>query len=113
MDYNYPELYYRVFPKVIDTLNEFLGNNNNSKEISKEDIEEMIGEVYIKIVRECPEIDVDPGERRGRGTRYRLQRPFYGRRKLLIDIITIILLSELLRVNKTYGYGLEKYSQIF
>ena len=113
MDFNYPELYYTIFPKVIDTLKTFSGNNISNREISKEDMEEMISNIYMKVIKEYPEIDMDPGERRGRGSRHRHQRSFYSRSKLLIDIITIILLSELLRIKKPYNYQLENYNQMF
>lgn len=106
MDYNYPELYYRIYPKAIDSVNRYLEKNGYKRDISKEDMEAMIDEVYEKMVYECPEIDEDPIERRGR---YRItQRPFYGRRRLVRDIITIILISELIRRINPHGfYGVE------
>ncbi|MBZ2174500.1 hypothetical protein K8M07_04495 [Schnuerera sp. xch1] len=107
MDINYPELYYRVYPKVMDSVNGYLSNNPNPENISDDVLESLVDEVYEKMVEECPEIDEDPIERRGR---YRsLQRPFYGRRRLVRDIITIILISELLRRRRPFifenGYG--------
>ncbi|CCQ97844.1 hypothetical protein CULT_710037 [[Clostridium] ultunense Esp] len=106
MDYNYPELYYRIYPKAIDSVNRYLEKNGDKRDISKEDMEAMIDEVYEKMVYECPEIDEDPIERRGR---YRVtQRPFYGRRRLVRDIISIILISELIRRINPHGfYGAE------
>lgn len=104
MDYNYPELYYRIYPKAIDSVNRYLENNNYNSNISDKDMEAMIDEVYEKMVYECPEIDEDPIERRGR---YRVtQRPFYGRRRLVRDVISIIIISELIRrLNPNVFYG--------
>jgi hypothetical protein len=105
MDYDYPELYYRIYPKVIDTVSRCI-NNNQGKDITEEDVEDMIDEVYEKMVVECPEIEEDPVERRRRMGKYRItQRPFYGRRRLVRDIISIILLSELLRRTNPYSFG--------
>ncbi|HSH36752.1 hypothetical protein [Schnuerera sp.] len=106
MDYNYPELYYRIYPKAIESANKYLEENQYGGDISEEDMETMIDEIYDKMVLECPEIDEDPIERRGR---YRVtQRPFYGRRRLIRDIISIILISELIRRINPYGfYGAE------
>ncbi|MCF6462962.1 hypothetical protein [Clostridium sp. Cult1] len=102
MDYNYPELYYRIYPKAIDSVNRYLENNNYNSNISDKDMEAMIDEVYEKMVYECPEIDEDPIERRGR---YRVtQRPFYGRRRLVRDIISIIIISELIRRLNPYEF---------
>lgn len=95
MDMNYPELYYRIYPKAIDTINQYLERNPGAVEINNDDMESLVDEVYDKLVYECPELDDDPVERRGR---YRsLQRQFYGRRRLARDIISIIIISELLR----------------
>lgn len=103
MDYNYPELYYRIYPKAIDTISRYLDNMNCGENISDKDLEAMTDEVYKKMVYECPEIDEDSIERRGR---YRIaQRPFYGRRRLVRDIISIILISELLRRTNPYIFG--------
>ena len=107
MDYNYPELYYRIYPKAIDAVSRYMEKNKHSGNISEKDMEDMIDEVYWKMVDECPEIDEDPIERRGR---YRTaQRPFFGRRRLVRDIIAIILISELLRRRNPFifGYGAE------
>lgn len=106
MDNNYPELYYRIYPKAIETVNKYLERNEYTGSISEKDMETMIDEVYEKMVYECPEINEDPIERRGR---YRVtQRPFYGRRRLVRDIISIILISELIRRINPYGfYGVQ------
>ena len=110
MDYNYPELYYRIYPKAIDTVSRYLNNNEFTGNVMEEDMEGMIDEVYEKMVIECPEINEDPSERRGRGGRYRVaQRPFFGRRRLVRDIISIILFSELLRRINPRVFGLENY----
>lgn len=102
MDMNYPELYYRIYPKAIDTAGQYLEKNRGRENISEEELEELVDEVYEKMVYECPEIDEDPIERR---SRHKVtQRPFYGRRRLTRDIISIILISELLRRTGPYRF---------
>jgi hypothetical protein len=96
MRMNYPELYYRIYPKAIDCIDKYLKNNPNVIDITDEMVEEMVDEVYDKLVYECPELDEDPMEKR-RGRYKSLQRPLYGRRRLARDIIAIIIISELIR----------------
>ena len=101
MSYDYPELYYRVYPKIIATINEELDENCSMEEISEEKIEKMVDDIYLKMVQECPEIHEDPYERRSR--RVRGERSiFYGRSRIIRDLITIFLISELLRRNQTF-----------
>ncbi|NLJ98658.1 MAG: hypothetical protein GX320_05235 [Tissierellia bacterium] len=97
MNFTYPELYYRIYPKVMDTIGRYLDNNEYMENLTEEDIIRMTDEVYEKMVIECPEIHEDPVERRGQRRYRKIQRVFYGRRRLVRDIITIILISELLR----------------
>ena len=107
----YPELYYRIYPKVIEVVNKNIGLNAMDEVISQDKVDNMINEVYEEMLEECPEIGEDPIERRQRSPRYRAaQRPLYGRGRLLRDIISIILISELLRRRNPYnfygpGYG--------
>lgn len=96
MDMNYPELYYRIYPKAIDVVNKYLANNPGVVSVANDDIESLVDEVYDWLCDECPEIDQDPMERR-RGRYRSLQRPLYGRRRLARDIISIIIISELIR----------------
>lgn len=96
MRMNYPELYYRIYPKAIDCIDKYLKNNPNLIDITDEMVEEMVDEVYDKLVYEFPELDEDPMERR-RGRYKSLQRPLYDRRRLARDIIAIIIISELIR----------------
>lgn len=103
MEMNYPELYYRIYPKAIDAVNRYMQNNPSAYNITDSDVESLVDEVYEKLAYECSEIDEDPVERRGR---YRsLQRQFYGRRRLARDIIAIIIISELLRRLNPYVFG--------
>ncbi len=96
MNMNYPELYYRIYPKAIDSINRYMKNNPYMDNITDEVVETLVDEVYEKMVNECPEIDEDPIERRkGRYRAY--QGIIYGRRRLARDIIAIIIISELLR----------------
>jgi hypothetical protein len=111
MSYDYPELYYRVYPKVIDTVDKHLSSNTAIESITDEDIEKMIDEVYIKMVKEYPEIHEDPLERRGRGSRVKsAQRHFFGRGRLTRDLITIILISELLRRHHSGNFWNDPYT---
>ncbi len=101
-DFNYPDLYYQVYSKVIEVINKNLHNGIDN--LSQGFIEEMIDEVYIEVINLYPEVDEDPVERRSRGPRYSRanKRYYYGREKLIRDFISIILISELLR--RTYPY---------
>jgi len=96
MRMNYPELYYRIYPKAIDCIDKYLRNNPQVVDITDEMVENMVDEVYEMLVDECPELDEDPMERR-KGRYRALQRPLYGRRRLARDIIAIIIISELIR----------------
>jgi len=96
MNMNYPELYYRIYPKAIECINRYMQNNPNMDNITDDVVEMLVDEVYDKMVNECPEIDEDPIERR-RGKYRALQGIIYGRRRLARDIISIIIISELLR----------------
>lgn len=101
MSYDYPELYYRVYPKIISVVNEHLDENCSIEQITDEQMEKMIDDIYIKMVRECPEINEDPYERRYRPSKVRTgQRIFYGRSRIIRDLISIFLISELLRRNR-------------
>ena len=105
MGSNYPELYYRIYPKAIDAVSGYLNKGEFTDNVTEEDMEKMVDEVYEKMVVECPEINEDPAERRGRGRYRTAQRPFFGRRRLVRDIISIIIISELLRRTNPYIYG--------
>lgn len=101
MSYDYPELYYRVYPKIISVVNEHLDENCSMEQITDEQMEKMIDDIYIKMVRECPEIHEDTYERRYRPSKVRgEQRIFYGRSRIIRDLISIFLISELLRRNQ-------------
>ncbi len=103
MSYDYPELYYKVYPKIILAVNEHLDENCSLDQITDEQMEKMVDDIYIKMVRECPEIHEDPYERRNRSSRVRSEQIiFYGRGRIIRDLITIFLISELLRRNRTF-----------
>src|SRR5690606_42131986 len=97
MNFDYPELYYRIYPKVIAEIDENLDENYSIENISKEQMDKMVDNIYMKMVKECPEIHEDPYERRYRGRVRGEQRIFYGRRQIIRDLITILLISELFR----------------
>lgn len=101
MSFDYPELYYRVYPKVIAAVNEELEENLLREEISQEQLNRMVDKIYVKMVHECPEIHEDPYERRSRRVRGE-QEIFYGRSRIIRDLITILLISELLRRNRSF-----------
>lgn len=102
MYYDYPELYYRIYPKVIDAVNQHLDENCSMEEMTKEQMDKIVDDVYIKMVRECPEIHEDPYERRSRGRVRAEQGIFYGRSRIIRDLITILLISELFRRNQSF-----------
>lgn len=102
----YPELYYRIYPKIMNTISKNIKEVPIEENIPREKIDGMIDEVCEEMIRECPEIGDDPMERRQRSPRYRnRQRIYYGRGILLKDIVGIILISELLRRRYPYNYG--------
>lgn len=102
MYYDYPELYYRIYPKVISEVNEHLDENFSMEQITKEEMEKMVDNIYIKMVKECPEIHEDPYERRYRGRIRAEQNIFYGRSRIIRDLITILLISEIFRRNQSF-----------
>lgn len=108
---HYPELYYRLYPKVEDCMDRYMGRYEVDPNMTNEEIQELIDEIYEKMIEECPEIDEDPEERRSLGLHEvdGMQRPFYGRRRLLRDIIGIILIGELFRRRRRPYYGYPGY----
>lgn len=102
MDWDYPELYYRIYPKVIQSINDHLDNSYSSENVSEDELNLIVDDIYKKLIKECPEINNDPYERKGRGRARASQNIFYGRRQIVRDLITILLISELLRRNR-YG----------
>lgn len=110
MTMDYPEIYYRVYPKIIQAINTHLGEDYSYGDIPKEKIETMVDDIFEKMVKECPEIYQDPGERRGRGRARAAQRTFYGRGRIVRDLITIFLITELLRRRDRHGnYSFNPY----
>lgn len=114
MEMHYPELYYRVYPKVRQCVSKYYPSYMPIYEMPEnEELESMVDEVYEEMIKECPEIDNDPKERRRGSSRKTSsqQRPFYGRRRLFRDLAGILLLRELLRrrypryYRPGYGYG--------
>lgn len=96
MNIDYPELYYSIYPKVILAIDEHLDEKIFTEEITDKDIKDMIENIYIKLVKEYPEIDGDSYEKRRMRFRGKKNK-FYGRSKIITDLISIILISELLR----------------
>ncbi|NLV87790.1 MAG: hypothetical protein GX021_00280 [Tissierellia bacterium] len=104
MNFDYPELYYRIYPKAIAEIDNNLDENCSMENITREQMEKMVDNIYMKMVKECPEIDEDPYERRyrGRGRVRGEQRIFYGRSRIIRDLITILLIAELFRRNQSF-----------
>lgn len=98
MHHMYPELYHRLYPKVHDCIRRHIREKGEDWEPSKREIDEMTDEIYGRMVRESPEIDQDMDERRfGMVSEIdAMQRPFFGRRRIFRDLITIVLLGTLL-----------------
>ncbi|MBC8588740.1 hypothetical protein [Paratissierella segnis] len=106
---DYPEIYYRVYPKIIQTINSHLGEDYSIDNISEDELDAMIDEVFYKTAKECPELYQDPSERKGKGRIRSAQRPFYGRGRITRDLIAIFLISELLRRNNYGQYPFNPY----
>lgn len=98
MSRDYPELYYRIYPKLLESINDQLGADYSYDEISDEKIQIIVDDVYNKLSKECPEINSDPLDRR-RG-RVKYSQTYLSRRTLVRDLISILLISELLRRNR-------------
>lgn len=106
----YPDLYNRIAPKVDETMKKHMPNMHVLP--NQQLTEEMVNEVYGRMVEECPEIAEDPMENRRRGMSEdpsMQQRPFYGRRRLLRDTISIILLGRLFGGIGAPRYGYPRY----
>lgn len=95
MNWDYPELYYRIYPKIMQILDDSYSDNCYLDSFTEMEIEYIVEDVYKKMVKECPEMGSDPMERRGRCRS--AQNIFYGRGRLVRDLIRIFLISELLR----------------
>lgn len=107
----YPELYYAIQSKVQETMTRYFGDYPTSLDISKNEIDSLIDEVYNNMLNEYSEIedDLDEIEKADHTEQQRL-RPFYGRRRLLRDAVSIILIGDLLGRGFGYpGYGYSGY----
>lgn len=93
----FPELYYRLYPMVEDNVNRYLKENPAGPDLTDEQVQGIVDEIFERLVRECPEIAEDIDEKNNRHAMdvEAQQRPFYGRRRLSRDLISIILLSRL------------------
>lgn len=100
MNIDYPELYYRVYPKILSTIDKYLDEDFFIEELTEEEIEEMVDNIYMELVKELPEIHEDSYEIRVSRMR-RKPRTFYGRSRIIRDLISVFLISELLR-RKSY-----------
>ncbi len=108
----YPELYYKVYPMVQQCVIRYYPPYMPIYMMPDDDMMEvMVDEVYDEMCKECPEIDKDPIERKKSFAKKRStqQRPYYGRRRIFRDLISILILRELMRRRRypryTPGYG--------
>ncbi|NLL81671.1 MAG: hypothetical protein GX231_05095 [Tissierellia bacterium] len=99
MNWDYPELYYKIYPKLLESLDEHLGPDCSFDSISEVEAQIIVDDVYKKLAKECPEINTDPLDRRRKG-RSNISQTYYGRSRLVRDLISILLISELLRRNR-------------
>ncbi|WP_066497682.1 hypothetical protein [Abyssisolibacter fermentans] len=101
MDFNiqYPEIYYRIHPSVVQCIMRYFSSYNALNQMPDEDqLSVMVDEVYSEVVREYPEINKDIKEQKSLiRTKYAQNRPYYGRKRLLKDIISIIIIGELMK----------------
>ncbi len=111
----YPDLYRRLYPKVNDSIERHIRVKGEDWEPTDREVEDMIDEIYEKMMSECPEIDQDLDERKhSMSSIDAMQRPYYGRRRLTRDLIGIILFGSLIGRRRRrrryfdypgYGYG--------
>ncbi|MCK9444195.1 MAG: hypothetical protein M0Q14_06685 [Tissierellaceae bacterium] len=97
MNYDYPELHYIIYPKVVEALDKYFEKTRTIEDISGEEIEIAVHAVYKKMVQEHPEIHGDPSERRYRAKEKNKLKSFYGRGKVVKDLISILIITELFR----------------
>jgi len=97
VNYDYPELHYIIYPKVVEAINKHFEKSRTIENITGEEIEEAVYYVYRRMVQEYPEIHGDPYERRYRARQEGGRMSFYGRSKIVKDLISIILVTELFR----------------
>jgi hypothetical protein len=116
MDYTYeniqyPDLYYRLNPKIDECVNRYMNDNPAYTMPTEEELNQMVDDVYDQMIKECPEIDQDPADKRRVSPRNSSiqQRPFYSRRRLLRDITAILLLQRLFGGRRYPGYGYPGY----
>ncbi|NLZ49288.1 MAG: hypothetical protein GX895_11030 [Clostridiales bacterium] len=100
----YPRSYYIIYPHVryqCDMLERKYGKNYCP---TKEEMEDILEDIYIKVEKELDKDDDDKKDKdHCRGEDRKRRRP-YDRRRLLNDLIGIILIGELLDRRRTY-YG--------
>ena len=99
MNWDYPELYYRIYPKLLESINEHLGADYSCDEISDQEAQIIVDEVYNKFAKECPEISSDPFDRRRKG-KSKIAQTYYTRSRLVREIISILWIRQLLRRNR-------------
>ena len=92
----YPELYYMIYPKVVQCIEEYFGEYEITHDMSQGEIDTLIDSVYAEVLSECPEIEEDEVEIESNDVNS-LRRPFFGRRRLLRDAVAIIFFGELFR----------------
>lgn len=100
---SYPELYYSIESKVGETIDRYFEGYDNFEDVSQNEIEGLIDEVYREMASEISEIEEDSVEIESKDIEQQQLRPYYGRRRLLRDMIGVILIGELLR-RRRRGY---------
>ena len=96
---DYPNIYYIIYPKVFNELKTFI-MDKNLKIISEEQVKNFVDTIYFKIIEEFPEIHEDFDEINHNGIIYFENRYFYGRTRIMRDLILTIVISEILRFNQ-------------
>lgn len=98
MNHMFPELYHRLRPHIHECMSRHIKEKGEEWEPNRRELDSMTDEIYERMMREYPEIDQDLDERRfGMASDFdAMQRPFFGRRRLLRDLIAITLLGTFL-----------------
>ncbi|WP_130806371.1 hypothetical protein [Senegalia massiliensis] len=91
----YPDIYRKLYPKVEDTIMKYYPYSDMDEMPTEEELEKMIDEIYDDMIKEYPEIEEDIRERRVMSRGVNMQRPYYGRRRIFRDFISLILLGSL------------------
>lgn len=97
-----PELYKKIDKEAEKCIDEHLFNRSYDYMPDQEEMDNMVREVYRKVIKDYPEINNDPYEN-NRGLKVKASRKFYGRRRIADAFIWYVLIDRLdRRRRRTY-----------